>query len=46
MKEIKMFKGNVIGKDVFGIIVMLDSTGEFNPLSIGELYELIHPYTE
>ena len=41
MKEIKIFKRNMIGKDDFGTIVMMDSTGRFNPLSIEELYELI-----
>jgi len=46
MKEIKIFKRNMIGKDDFGAIVMMDSTGRFNPLSIEELYELIQEDTE
>ena len=41
MKEIKIFKRNMIGKNDFGSIVMMDSTGRFNPLSVEELYELI-----
>jgi len=46
MKEIKIFKRNMIGKDDFGAIVMMDSTGRFNALSVEELYELIQEDTE
>ena len=46
MKEIKIFKRNMIGKDDFGAIVMMDSMGKFNPLSVEELYELIEKDTE
>jgi len=41
MKEIKIYNRNMIGKDDFGSIVIMDSMGKFNPLSVEELYELI-----
>lgn len=46
MKEIKIFKRNMIAKDDFGSIVIMDSMGRFNPLSVEELYELIQNDTE
>jgi hypothetical protein len=36
----------MIAKDDFGSIVIMDSMGRFNPLSVEELYELIQNDTE